>query len=396
MIAHAGGLVRLFSRSKRRTLGDKRIHRYKLLREYRNTLSSARDELVAIGCVKQYLYTCSYRGRLIFRDLIHDDSEAGTLVHMIAGPVSLVKVFEQTISSRLALAAAGPNNHLKLYCIHPTGRSESELAAHFRFPTKCVEIDNISGATREPNSSQPRATNNNISSSQDPIPRRVLANPACKPLTLHHFWTAPQCDHQHSYHGSFSHCMYCWQASFCMHGAKIVCGTQFGQLIMYDFSSPTKREQLQVSRFPIIIAGRLSHEHLFVYSDGISKVGVVAFETFQEVCTFTDLNLGPATDIKVVRGPQVLPRSEPKFASFYVVASRHDGHIVQYILHPNGDYVLLSDTLIAGPTISVMCLVGRQVYDQLNATHKDSNIPRVQKRKEALAKVAPRRDPEMP
>lgn len=331
VVTRSAGLVQLYEKQKSHCSSTA----YKLVKEWKNSTVSSRDPVVAVGSFRnQYMYTCSNEGKLVIRDLINDDADDSVKTYLIDGPISSVQVLPLKEGMRILVAAGGQDNDLKMYDLDFTVSAATNFNRIYSF-----------GMLRPNWSSMIRLTN------ASPDGRRMRAR-----TTTHYSSTYFECMRLlpvfvASYDGEDSQSLVCgnWILSiaFANNNSDIVCcGTQFGDLMIYQYSDPRDKEEPQktihLSQFPINTLHVFGQGRYLLYTDAMSKIGVIDIHSYEIVNFYDFLKIGPTVTCKVYTcsdSSSKFPKSTAlsKFKPIYVVATTIDGNMVIYKLHDSNE-----------------------------------------------------------
>lgn len=329
VVARSCGLVQLYERQKSKPTTIS----FKLVKEWKNSTAGPGDQVVAVGCFRnQYMYTCSNDGKLVIRDLINDDADDSVKTYIIDGPVSCLLVNTGDDNMRILVAAGGRNNELKLYdldfasllrtyyngvCTVGFLRASgpirlSSLAPDYRNALRRTHIQHFS-AFCESSRVSPVMVAASTGGGSSFLPE-LLANWILTTTFLTRHLRL-----------------------------KICAGTQFGDLMMYNAEEPFVSRQpetvLHLSQFPINTLQVFHGGKYLLYTDTMSKVGVIDIETNEVVAFYDYLKIGPTVSSRVYTSkfPRVNWKDDSsKFDPVYVLASTVNGDLVIYRLLENG------------------------------------------------------------
>lgn len=335
VVARSAGLVQLYEKVTRKPPASSLTISYKLVKEWKNSTAGPRDPVVAVGSFcNQYMYTCSREGKLVIRDLINDDADNSVKAYIIDGPVLCVNVQTTTCNMRIIVAAGGCHNVLKFYDLDfgSTDAYSSSLERIYsvgisRSMANMIRLSNIPtdhrlGLQRNTHVHHIRTS---FADSRRLVPTfSSLADSIYSALQLESLTN--------------------WVLSLCFVGdqdsRKLCAGTQFGDLMVYDATAPFENHKplhvLHLSQFSLNTLNVFNRGRYLVYSDTMSKVGVIDVETMKVVNFFDFLKIGPTVASRVYTAPDTGKVSKgsklSRFSPFYVVASTVDGTIVVYRL----------------------------------------------------------------
>ncbi|CUM67550.1 uncharacterized protein PRCAT00005250001 [Priceomyces carsonii] len=313
------------------------------------------DLIISMGIVgNRYLYTCSSEGKLVFRDLIHDDDDDSYRVYLINDPISAVKIKFLTKLQRMVVASAGKNNELRLY--------EIGLGAKCKFPVDTSEIrstiSNRSGVLRR------TITSLNLASSFLEGQTRSLVP----------FWTSRSSYLEYIYKSNSFESISNWIVSTCFYLSHsrdlIICGAQFGNILFYETAKahePVK--SIQVSQFPITNLKIFNNNNLLLFSDTISKIGIIDLKSFQVVQVYDNLKFGPYNAFKFLTADhEVALRKLSKgflFKPIYTISCSALNLLMIYVLFDDGTYDLLLELKMDSVMPSVDLMGNYENIDEL-------------------------------
>lgn len=294
---------------------------------------STRDPVVAVGSFRnQYMYTCSNEGKLVIRDLINDDADDSVKTYLIDGPISSVEVQPLKEGTRVLVAAGGQDNDLKMYDLDFTVSAATNFNRIYSFG---VQRPNLSPLVRLTDAA--------------PTGRRMRPRTHHTSFYFEFMRLLPvfvaSCDNETS--GSLLCGNWILSIAFANNTSDIVCcGTQFGDLIVYRYSNPDDKEEphrtVHLSQFPINTLHVFGQERYLLYTDTMSKIGVIDINSFEIVNFYDFLKIGPTVTCKVYTCSDTSPKfpkstALSKFNPVYVVATTIDGNMVIYKLHDNNE-----------------------------------------------------------
>lgn len=360
-VARSGGLVQLYERSG---------GAHRLVREWKNSTASAADLVVAVGCLRnQYMYTCLGDGQLVVRDLVNDDASDSVRTYYVTGPVLCVLVLEAG-AQRVLVAAGGKDNDTKVYVL------ELDAAPVLVLP----RLD-------------------------EPLLVRLRSHA----FPLHGAF----CDRRRLFPAAVAgaleadahHCLNSWLLSACFagHPRRLFVGSQFGELAVYDVDEPFGASLAPVHtarllRFPI--STLCAFGRYVLYTDTMSKAGVIDSASMRIVNYYPDLQMGPAMCCRVYCRtplPKVSPRLRlSRFEPVYLVAASIDGTLVVYRLSDDNGAELKLKLRGVG-TIPLIDALDLDPYAALEHLYGAPQPAAKRQRRESrilpvLALVEPRRD----
>lgn len=243
---------------------------HQLYKEWKNSNMNSQDLIVCIGILNnQYLYTCSREGKLVIRDLVNDDANESYKVYLINKPVSEVKLAIN--GRRILILSAGKNNDLKLYEIDSLN---SESTGPFIIHDSSIRLT-IRPLGR---------TFTSLSLSRSGDRQVTVLCPLWSAITEKFVYTALPLE-------SVSQ----WVSSICQVGSEVVCGTQFGEILIYDLKggfAPIKT--IDFSHFAITHLTPISGG--VVFCDSMSSVGII--RNGEVTKRYDGLLIGPTSTMK--------------------------------------------------------------------------------------------------
>lgn len=324
------GLVQLYERQK----APRTTMAYKLVREWKNSIVSNKDRVMAIGSFRnQYMYTCSNEGKFVIRDLINDDADESVKVYLLDGPISCVAVALTASNARVLIGAGGRANDLKLYDLdfgtalppnvnrlYSVEIPGASISSMVRFANEIAEMPPLRRTLFQyfTTFSDWKRLTPAFVMSPDPEELSPLA-PAVSN------WILSVCFVEHT-------------------GTRLVCaGTQYGGMAMYDAERPYKKKKtFQLSQFPINVLHLFNNGRYVLYSDTMSKIGVIDVASMTVVNFYDYLKFGPNMACRVITAPTLAGRVSPgtsvsRFLPIYVLATTIDGNILVYKLHDTNE-----------------------------------------------------------
>lgn len=355
VLARKNGLIQLYE-----TIRSRNKTSYLLFKEWKNSNMNNQDLIESLGLIDgQYLYSCSNEGKLIIRDLINDDEDESYKVYLINGPISSIAMKYDECSKKIVVYGAGKNNELKLYEID-VGGSVQELT--FKQQNTPSGIRSTLSTSRN-HLIRARYTLMSLRASND---RQVN--------TLIPFWMG--C----SYFGNFvykslpSESISNWIISICsavINGREIIlCGTQFGNLLVYEVqkeSHPSKI--LPLSQFPINYLCVFKNDQLLIFSDSVSKIGIINISTFEVVNFYENLKIGPTASFEIIF--LNIPNKKRKYQSnmsfdpIYVICTNITNTLMIYKLFDDNSYSLVLD-IPFGFIIPSVAILSENAYSLLD------------------------------
>lgn len=293
VLARKNGFVQLFE-SERHYHGSPTTKiSFKLFKEWKNACISALDSIVLVGVAHgRYLYSCSAEGKLIFRDLLHDDSDASNRIFLVQKPVSTVEVSDLEAGVVLVVCA-GKSNPVKKYSVdlahdqqqHGVKRSDICCTIVGHAGTNWWAGDVASGS--EWNYAVP-------------------------------LWCV---------HGNDQ-----WIVSTASVEKDIYCGSQNGSVLRFTEGSNEVTQEVSLSHFPI--RGLVVHDLYLICHDTMSRVTVLDRD-LTIVRQYDGLKIGPVSSFKFVFEPEQDRRRRavhsPNF-HFFVVTTNLENRMVVYKL----------------------------------------------------------------
>lgn len=336
-IARSSGLIQLYEdHVDQGTKVTNRQKNYKLFKEWKNSNNRSNDEIIAIGFINdQYLFSCSSEGKLIFRDLINDDADESYKVYLIEGPVATVQLLVIT-NDKFKVISAGKNNELKIYEV------ELSISSPNLLDSINQDIQILSSELRS-----------TINLTYEPPDGRRLFRRASTGLNLRGAMPSRQklcpkfisCSRQEDfiYKASPNDIITNWIISTCYLGeiqpgsTMVACGGQFGNLAIYDIKQgvyPVRTFHL--SQFPINNLIPFNNNRYLLYSDTVSKIGIIDLQSFEIVNFYDNLKFGPMMNIKFVINNDLKKVSKSnhvsKFDPIYLISSTIDKRLIMYKL----------------------------------------------------------------
>lgn len=301
---------------------------YKLVKEWRNSSVGNDDAVVAMGSFRnQYMFTCSWGGKLVVRDLINDDADNSVNTYYIDGPVSCAAVLALQDNTRILIAAGGKNNPLKLYDLD-FGKAESPIEHYCNRPSQGLGLS-------------PRIDSWAAFSPFPLLSSRFLFGVELANFISHWKKLTPVFTASSKEEASKAADLWMSCIAF-VNESTLVAGTHFGELLLYnksDMGRPAKAFRL--SLFSLATLHLFNRGRYLAYADSMSKVGVLDLESFKVVAFYDNLKLGPAVSTKIVTSPSSSTKlsansSTGKFDPIFVMALSVEKVLVIYKLHDNG------------------------------------------------------------
>lgn len=362
------GLVQLYEKQKTalKTLA------YKLTKEWKNSTASSKDRIVSVGSFRnQYMFTCSNEGKFVIRDLINDDADDSVKTYLLDGPISCAEVAVMDDNMRILIAAGGRDNELKLYDVDFGCSLSCNLNRLYS-----VEIPNHN-------------INSMVRFANDLAEMRPLRRSLFQYFTTFSEWKrlvpvfVMSSTEDHSlllmpiFHWILS-------VAFVEHfGKRMVCaGTQYGDLIIYEAEQPYTHETetafFHLSQFPINVLHVFCSGRYLLYSDTMSKIGVLDMDSLKVVNFYDCLKIGPSMSCRIFTSLRPMARvscnSEvSRFSPIYVLATTLDGNIVVYKLHNNNEKELKLIVQEAGiiPDLEILDVDSYTALDSVFASPED-------------------------
>lgn len=315
------GLVQLYERQK----APQTTLAYKLVREWKNSTVSPRDRVICIGSFRnQYMFTCSNEGKFVIRDLINDDADESVKVYLLEGPISCIDVAVTNDSMRVIIGAGGKDNDVKLYDLDfgPNQLYSAEGPS-----------PNLSSVVRFANDTIPPLRRSQFlyftafSDWKRLTPVVVMSSAKLSCLNSAFHWILSVCFVEHK-------------------GKRVICaGTQYGMMLVYEAERPysqVEKTSFRLSQFPINVLRVFSNGRYLLYSDTMSKVGVIDVELMKVVNFYDYLKFGPNMTCRIFTSSTAVGRVScntgvSRFMPIYVVATTIDGNILVYKLHDTNE-----------------------------------------------------------
>lgn len=330
VVTRSAGLVQLYEKQKTALSAIA----YKLVKEWNSTVS-VMDPVVAVGSFRnQFMYTCSNDGKLVIRDLINDDADDSVKTYLIDGPVSSIQIQPLNDNMRVLVAAGGQENELKMY----------DLDVGLSMASNLNRLYSV-GISR-PNMTTMIRLSNVLPDQRMPLRRNVFYN-----FSSFSEWKrlVPVFVSNLVDKNSETLISSNWILSVCFinNGKQMMCaGTQFGELLIFNASDSYQNEDperiLHLSQFSINTLHVFGQGRYLLYTDTMSKIGVMDVYTYEIVNFYDFLKIGPTVVSKVYSCPESVLKllkstTLSKFKPIYVVAATIDGNIVFYKLHDNNE-----------------------------------------------------------
>lgn len=371
-IARSSGLIQLYEDNVEPGTRQKN---YKLFKEWKNSNNRYNDEIIAIGFINdQYLFSCSSEGKLIFRDLINDDADESYKVYLIESPVATVELMVIT-DDKFRVLSAGKNNELKIYEV------ELSISSPNLLDSINQDIQILSSELRS-----------TINLTYEPPDRRRLIRRVSNNLNLRGSFHSRQklspkfisCSKQEDfiYKASPGDVITNWIISICYLGESepnssiVACGSQFGNLSIYDIKKGVYPIRvLHLSQFPINKLIPFNNNRYLLYSDTVSKVGIVDLQSFEIVNFYDNLKFGPTMNIQFAisnNGGKVSKFNRiSKFDPIYLISSTIDKRLIIYALHDDNTTAIKLEAQL-DILIPSVALLDNEPYDALKRLFNDS------------------------
>ncbi|ODV76912.1 uncharacterized protein CANTADRAFT_57357 [Suhomyces tanzawaensis NRRL Y-17324] len=367
------------------------------------------DEIVRLGFLSdQYLYSCSNEGKLVIRDLINDDANESYKVYLLHNPVLDIQLKVSSHNdNRIVIACAGKNSELKMYEVNL--ESSSDTSEHIwgvagprgNRDFSVIQNSNLrSTIDLNYTSSIPRPlrrsyTNLNLrafitatsSAANSYTDRQVNA--------LSPIWTSNTSYQKFLFLAAPSESISNWFVSVCILDDYIVTGSQFGKVMIYNiFEDTFPIHTLEVSQFPIRYLAKFGSSNHLIYSDSISKVGILDMNTFKVIKLYDHLEIGPLSYLNVVlpnlstkrRKQRKLSIDGLRFDPVYLICTKIDKSLAMYKLFDDGTSELLLNVDL-GTFIPSMALLKANEYEAFNSMFgnvQDDLVSDVESVEEAL------------
>jgi len=356
VLARKTGLIQLYENTLAEN--NNRQRSFKLYKEWKHSNMNSQDSIVGIGFVnQQYLYSCSSEGKLVFRDLVNDDADESYRVYLIHKPISCIEI-KMASDNKILAVCSGKNNELKIYEIETNIYEKADdfaktLDHFFQIPLSGNDIS----LNYEPvDFGRPmlqlrrRTTSLNLRSS---LNERQIH-------TLMPMWTSSLTREEYVYHTSPMDSISNWIVSICVmpnDSGIIICGTQFGSIIVYNIDHDTAPFKiLSMSQFSITTLKLFNNNKFLLWTDSISKAGVIKLSNFKTTNYYDNLKIGPMSSCKAIVNNASTSRklNQENILSFfdpiYLMCSVVDKRLVIYKLYDDNTYELIfnlqTDTLI--------------------------------------------------
>lgn len=375
VVTRSAGLVQLYEQQK----AAAKSVAYKLIKEWKNSTVSARDPVVAVGSFRnQYMYTCLNEGKLVIRDLINDDADDSVKTYLIDGPVLSVHVQPLAENMRILVAAGGQDNAVKIYDLDFGLSMASNLS---RLYSVGVSRPNMTTMVRLANVL--------------PDLRLALRRNLFQNFTTYLEWRRLVPVYVAANIAADDHASGTWVLSVCFVASKVCAGTQFGDFMVYNAEQPYDHEEpehtVHLLQFPINTLHVFANGRYILYTDTMSKAGVLDVCTFEVVNFYDYLKIGPTVASKVYTCHEAVSKllkggSVSRFDPVYLVSSTIDGNVLVYKLHDNNTSELKLWVSNAGivPDLDVMELDAYSVLEGVFGMH-DVQFPAKRRRQVGLA-----------
>lgn len=365
-IARKSGLIQLYEKCLDKHSGQKY---YQLFKEWKNLNFNCQDQIVALGFFHhQYLYSCSSEGKLVMRDLVNDDAEESYKVYIIHGPIADIQFYMSLGSDRITVASAGKNCELKLYEISSLNR----VVFQHTGVRSTFELSHGDTASLRP--IRRSFTSLNLNASLMEQVTNVPVSPTMHERTmsgLTPFWNASTSEDMYEYNALPTETISSWIVSICMSSEYIFCGTQFGKLLVYEMYETVPKHMLKLSHFPITNLTRLGNSSYMLYTDSMSKVGIVDTRKFEVVKFYDNLQIGPLVFCRFITPPSTnrskhKARNALSFDPIYLLATNIDKVFTIYKLYDDNTYENLINSKLVDSLIPSVCIMGNNEYDSFH------------------------------
>lgn len=348
-LARKAGLIQLYENTVNRRCGGQRS--FKLYKEWKHSNMNPLDSMVAIGFFKdQYLYSCSSEGKLIFRDLINDDADESYKVYLIHKPVSCVEI-KSVSGNNILVVASGKNNELKLYNVEMKD-NEYEMMNHLHNVFRVPAEESGSGSSIDLNYDpvdigrpilqlRRRSATLNLRSTMNE--RQIH--------TLMPYWMSSSSREDYIYYTSPVDIISNWIVSICvmLHDSNVIlCGTQFGNLLLYNIDVDTNPlKVMKLSQFSIVNLTLFDDDQFLLYTDSMSKAGVIKLSNFKITNQYENLKIGPMSSCKVVVNKHSYIRRFNQngcisnFDPVYLICTTIDRRLIIYKLFDDDSYQMV-------------------------------------------------------
>ena len=322
-IAKISGLVQLYERT---------CSGYQLHKEWKNSTTSPEDQVIGIGILnKQFLYTCSFDGKLILRDLVNDDDDQSYKVYMVHRQVVDIQLAQH--GKRILVACAGRDIDLRVY----------EIDSDKEYVIEHSDIRSTLWTRRRSEGWQVTA--------------------------LYPVWSAKDTkefsDHYHpeEVNNVVSVCF--------LGGGKVACGSQFGKILIFDVAQDRKLVSTQLSSFAINFVKKFTDLYL-IYSDAVSHVGILDINSNKQILLFEGLEIGPVGAIKIVAPATYKSRMPLRFSPIYVLSTTIDKRMVVYKLFDDGEIEEKLNMRMFSKVAITLEIAGVKGYDLLHKLFGDA------------------------
>lgn len=369
VIAAEHGLVQLYERQ--RTSSIKKLS-YKLVKEWHNCVLSVRDQVVAVGTFRnQYLYTCSAEGNFVVRDLINDDSDESVKSFLLKSPVMCVSVDSSSHNSQVKVAVGTGSDQLELYdldlsqCLAEYQADEVGLGSLAHSTIMFYENHRFRFHQLSPTTGMHRAARNLFHTLTDfarvePLTSVCTSDSDCPNVSKE----------------SIQNTIATIVSVDMSDGRYFCCGTHFGDLLIFRKSSnkPIQKERLMhLSQFPITNLGLFDCERYLVYTDNMSKIGIISTETWSVVNFYDSLNIGPALTVEFYFKDSCRVSKtdfENSFDPIYAWVTKITGEMLLYKLHADNS-AIIKYTIGQVGIVPAFAVLDSNAYDTLDAVFGD-------------------------
>ncbi|EGW32322.1 uncharacterized protein SPAPADRAFT_139220 [Spathaspora passalidarum NRRL Y-27907] len=368
IIARKNGLIQLY----KKTTDDDGSSYYQLCKEWKNSQLNIHDTIVSVGFLnQQYLYSCSRDGKLIIRDLINDDADEGYKVYLIQSPVADIAM-KMKNNITMQVVSCGKNNDVKAYEISMDSRSSKSPSPPMTTYPLSIDLRYISLRNQPLRRS---LTSLNLRDEYTPPTRGGSGSPNSdrQVSTLSPIWSSLTHYSDYVYNAHSLEKISNWIVSVAIMGTNILCGSQFGKLVLYNLASDGYPiTTLTLSQFPILNLKPISDD-LLMYSDSMCKVGILRVSLMKIVLQYDDLKIGPMSHFQYIlpgsigtsttKGHRRKISGGVKFDPMYVLATTFDKRMVIYKLFDNSRSELLLDCKLGDSLIPSVSLLNKNRSD---------------------------------
>lgn len=320
-LARKNGFVQLFESGRRNQANPVTKISFKLFKEWKNACVSTLDSIVMLGVAHgRFLYSCSTEGKLIFRDLLNDDSDTSNRIFLVQKPVSAVEVRDAE-PGVVQVVCAGKGNPVKKYCVD-LNRGHQDHGVR-RSDICCNIIGH--GGTNWWNGGGDTSTGSDWS----------YAVPT---------WSVEGVDD--------------WIISTVSVEKTVICGTQNGTVLLFKDGASEVGHRVNLSHFPI--RDLAVHGLYVVCHDSMSKVFLLD-QNLAILRVYDGLKIGPVSSCKYVfddlafdRRRKVATLVGSDTLQMFVVTTNLENRMVIYKLEATAEMVLNMELHSGAPCFDIL------------------------------------------